>query len=230
MQSTATSPPRARSTIGSWACARSSERRRTTSCRSKNTLPRQAIWFAHPRRRGRCLTAPPTSSGPIVWCRRSRRSTACATRSSIRPSQRSTRASPSTEKRLPPDSRVSREALGARRRFGGCWQCRPDYPTSAGDVVATPHVAAAEILIRAVILPGIVVRARVVLIAPGPAGIEAGTRIIASSTGVTTREIAPGVAAVVVVDDGLAEPRRHPCPHQAAGVVGAEQRRYALEQ
>ena len=92
---------------------------------------------------------------------------------------------------------------------------------SAGGVVA----AAAKILIRAIILPGIVVRTRVVLVAAGPAGI--GARVITSSTGVTTRKVASGVAtasgvAIVIIDDRLAESWRHPCACQAAGVMVAE--------
>src|SRR5262249_57267235 len=61
-------------------------------------------------------------------------------------------------------------------------------------------------------------------------GIETGARIIASGTGVAAREIAAGVIAIVIVDDGLAETGGHTCAHQAPGVMVAEQRRDTLEQ
>ena len=70
---------------------------------------------------------------------------------------------------------------------------------SAGGVVAAAEVAAAEVLIQAVILPGVVVRARLTLIAPGTGGIETSARIIAPGAGVTTREIAAGIAALLLL-------------------------------
>src|SRR5215472_12626405 len=127
----------------------------------------------------------------------------------------------------------------ARRRcaptFGKCLGRK-----SAGRIVAAaPISAAAPILVRAGVLAALVEAG--VVAAPGATGVAApigsaatGAPVAAAGgAGITAAPIGASgvaVAAVIIVDDGLAETRRHTAAHQPAGIVVAKQRRDALEQ
>src|SRR5882724_8544629 len=121
MPCTTTSKRHARSIIGSAGCARSWEPRRTTSCRLRNTPPRLGTWCGRLRPHVPCSMARPISNARTGWCKPSRRSSGCGTRSSMRRSRSSTRGWRPTEKPLPDSDTGWRErgammATRVRRR------------------------------------------------------------------------------------------------------------------
>ena len=119
--------------LGMRACARGWARRPDDLVPFEKYAARRTIWCGRPRPRARCSTARPTSSGPTGWCRRSRRNTACATPSSIRPSRWSTRGSPPTGK---PPPNIS--LLRSRPCDAGAAQApfRHNFPREQGKIVS----------------------------------------------------------------------------------------------